>query len=97
VQATGRACSRGAVLSELGIEYLLTYGQVAKHYHDSAHVTSACITTRRTSGGIPCRVAYQATAVLDQGVAGAWRWKDVVSFLMQRLAIGARCNCPARS
>ena len=78
----------GTVLSDLGIEYLLTYGEVAKHYHDSAHVTFGVhYDQKNVLAEYLAELLTPGDAVLIKGSRGM-AMEDVVSFLMQRLSPG---------
>jgi UDP-N-acetylmuramoyl-tripeptide--D-alanyl-D-alanine ligase len=78
----------GKVLSDLGIEYLLTYGEVAKHYHDSAHVTFGVhYDQKNVLAEYLAELLTPGDAVLIKGSRGM-AMEDVVSFLMQRLPSG---------
>jgi UDP-N-acetylmuramoyl-tripeptide--D-alanyl-D-alanine ligase len=75
----------GAALSELGIEYLLTYGTAAKHYHDGARATFAVhYDQKNVLAEYLAELLMAGDAVLIKGSRGM-AMEDVVSFLAQRL------------
>lgn len=75
----------GALLSGLGIEYLLTYGDVARHYHDSAQVMFAVhYDQKNVLAEYLAELLTPGDAVLIKGSRGMVM-EDIVSFLIQRL------------
>jgi UDP-N-acetylmuramoyl-tripeptide--D-alanyl-D-alanine ligase len=75
----------GRLLADLGIEYLLTFGEVAKHYHDEAQVAFAVhYDQKNVLAEYLAELVTAGDAVLIKG-SRSMAMEDIVSFLIQRL------------